>query len=259
MWHEVAKSRDAPGRVKQAIREGAGLIFVWGGDGMVQRCVGALAHTDTALAIVPAGTANLLASNLRIPRNIEAAVAIGLRGQRHKIDVGRMNGERFAVMAGAGFDARMVHDADGKLKQRLGRLAYVWTGLRNLRAAPFEARIDVDGAFWYEGKTTCVLFGNVGHLFAGVEVFRGAQTDDGLLEFGIVTAEGLFQWVRTIARTVFGDARKSRFVRATTARSVSIELDRKVLYELDGGDRKKTLSLRVDVEPAAVTVCVPPT
>ena len=63
------------------------------------------------LAIIPAGTANLFASNLGIPKDIEEAVAVGLHGDRREVDVGKFNGERFAVMAGAGFDAAMIRDA----------------------------------------------------------------------------------------------------------------------------------------------------
>src|SRR5689334_13059902 len=105
LWIEVAKSRFAPKQVKRALKEGAELLFVWGGDGIVQRCIDALADSETALAIVPAGTANLLATNLGVPQDIAKAVTIGLRGERRKLDVGRFKGERFAVMAGAGFDA----------------------------------------------------------------------------------------------------------------------------------------------------------
>ena len=99
-----------------------------------------------------------------------------------------MNGERFAVMAGAGFDAAMIRDADGGLKDRFGRAAYVWTGSKRLRAKPFEAKIAVDGASWYDGKATCILLGNVGDLFGGVEAFEDASPDDGMLELGVVSA-----------------------------------------------------------------------
>ena len=110
---------------------------------MVQRCVDVLAGSTVPLAIVPAGTANLFATNLGIPKDIEEAVAIGLRGERRRLDVGRFNGERFAVMAGAGFDAAMIRDAgDGGLKERFGRVAYVWSGSENLRAKPFRAKIE---------------------------------------------------------------------------------------------------------------------
>ena len=173
LWCEVPKSRKAPAQVRRALDEGAELVFAWGGDGMVQRCVDVLAGSTVSLAIIPAGTANLFATNLGIPKDIEQAVAVGLRGERRSLDVGRFNGERFAVMAGAGFDAAMIRDAgDGGLKERFGRAAYVWTGSENLRSKPFRAEIKVDGVGWYKGKASCILLGNVGELFGGVEVVR---------------------------------------------------------------------------------------
>ena len=161
-WREVGKSRYAPEQVEQALAAKAELIFVWGGDGMVQRCVDTVAGTGARIAILPAGTANLLAGNLGIPKDLDQAVDIGLAGHTRRIDVGRMNGERFAVMAGAGFDARMIGDADGGLKDRFGRIAYLWTGAKNLREKPFRAKIVVDGARWYDGDVICILLGNVG-------------------------------------------------------------------------------------------------
>ena len=95
---------------------------------MVQRCIDALAGTGVTVAILPAGTANLLATNLGIPKDLAAAVDIGLHGRHRPLDVGVINGERFAVMAGTGFDAMMIKDADRGLKDKAGRLAYVWTG-----------------------------------------------------------------------------------------------------------------------------------
>jgi diacylglycerol kinase (ATP) len=256
-WFEVSKSRQAPKKVKQALDNGAELVFAWGGDGLVQQCVNVLAGTKATLAILPAGTANLFATNLGIPKDIDADVRIGLRGGRRKLDVGKVNGEHFAVMAGAGFDARMIGDADDSLKDRLGRLTYVWTGAKNLRQKPFRATIRVDGAHWYRGKASCILVGNVGDLFGGVEVFASARPDDGLLELGVVTADGLVQWLRTLARTAAGTPSTSPFVQTTKARSVKIKMNRKVLYELDGGERTKTKSLRIKVQPGSVDVCVP--
>ncbi|MDX6597484.1 MAG: diacylglycerol kinase [Gaiellales bacterium] len=256
-WREVGKSRFAPKQVKKALERKVDLIFAWGGDGMVQRCVDVAAGTDARLAIIPAGTANLLATNLGIPKDIERAVDIGLSGNARRIDVGRLNGERFAVMAGAGFDARMIGDADGGLKDRVGRLAYVWTGAKHLRDRPFHARIVVDGSRWYDGDASCILLGNVGKLFGGVEAFEDAHPDDGLLELGVLSAEGVREWAATIARAVVGTAAKSPHAFTTKAHSVSIKLDRKVPYEIDGGDRSKARKLRVEVEPEAIGICVP--
>jgi len=256
-WVEVPKSRFAPKQVKRLLKDGVDLLVVWGGDGMVQRCVDALAGTDVALAVVPAGTANLFATNLGIPQDIEQAVAIALRGDRRKLDAGRFNGEHFAVMAGAGFDAAMIRDADGTLKDRLGRAAYVVTGSKNLRAKPFKAKIAVDGAPWYAGDASCILIGNVGRLFGAVDVFEDASPDDGRLEIGVVHADGVTDWVRTLARTAVGHAERSPLVQSTSARSMKVKLNRKVLYELDGGDREKVKKFAVKVRPEAVTVCVP--
>ena len=257
LWHEVAKSRQAPKQVKSALKQGADLIFVWGGDGMVQRCVDVVAGTGATMAILPAGTANLFASNLGIPKHIDAAVDVGLNGARRKLDVGRLNGEMFAVMAGVGFDARVIRDATPAMKRALGRSAYVWAGAKNLRTKPFEAKVVVDGNEWYEGLASLVLFGNVGNAFAGIKAFEDAQPDDGLLEIGVGSADGVFQWGRTLARSARGGVGKSRFVHMTKGRSAKVTLSRKVLYELDGGDREKKKTFKVDVQPSAVTVCVP--
>jgi YegS/Rv2252/BmrU family lipid kinase len=257
LWIEVPKSRFAPKQVKRALDEGSELLVVWGGDGIVQRSIDTMAGSDTALAILPAGTANLLATNLGIPQDIEQAVSIGLRGERRKLDVGRFNGERFAVMAGAGFDASMIQQADGSLKDRFGRVAYVWTGSKSLRAKPFKAKIDVDGVPWYAGAASCILVGNVGRLFGGVEVFEDARPDDGRLEVGVVNADGIADWVRTLARTAVGHAERSPLVQATSATKIKVKLNRKVLYEVDGGGREKVKSFTIKVQPAAVTICLP--
>jgi YegS/Rv2252/BmrU family lipid kinase len=258
LWREVPKSRKAPAQVRRALDKGAELIIAWGGDGMVQRCVDVLAESGVSLGIIPAGTANLFATNLGIPKNIEQAVDVALHGERRRLDVGRFNGERFAVMAGAGFDAAMIRDAgEGGLKERFGRVAYVWTGSENLRSKPFRAEIKVDGVGWYKGKASCILLGNVGKLFGGVEVFEDAQPDDGKLELGVVTADGLLEWGRMLARTAVGTASNSPFAQTTKARTVKAKLSRKVLYELDGGDRKAVKVFKVKVEAGAVGVCVP--
>ena len=256
-WREVAKSRFAPKQAKRALKEDVDVIFVWGGDGMVQQCIDVVAGTAASIAIVPAGTANLLATNLGIPGDIAAAVEIGLAANLRALDVGRVNGEHFAVMAGAGFDARMIGDADGGLKDRVGRLAYIWTGAKNIRQKPFGAKISVDGAKWFDGEASCILLGNVGKLFGGVEAFEDARPDDGLLELGVVTAEGVREWAGTMVRAVVGTASRSPHAQATKARSVRIKMDRKVPYEIDGGERRKVRRLKIEIEPESVKICVP--
>lgn len=256
-WAEVPKSKHAPAEVRRALEAGAHHFLLWGGDGTAQRCIDVLAGTGATVSILPAGTANLLAKNLGIPADLEQAVEVALHGARRAIDVARLNGEGFAVMAGAGFDAQMIADADGGLKDRLGRAAYVVSGARNLRTRPFDAQVVVDGDGFYDGPASCILVGNVGRLFAGLEAFPGARPDDGLLEVGVVSADGAVEWLRTMARAALGDVTRSPFAHATRGRDVRVRLDRKVRYELDGGDRRKARKLRIEVEPRALTVRVP--
>jgi YegS/Rv2252/BmrU family lipid kinase len=257
IWYEVPKSKYAPKCVQRALGDGADLLLVWGGDGMVQRSIDAIGEAPVPLAILPAGTGNLLARNLGIPIDLEAAVDVALHGARRTIDVGRVNGERFAVMAGTGLDALMIRDADRALKGRFGRAAYVWTGAKHLRLRPFRAEIDVDGTRWFDGATGCILVGNVAKVFGGIEAFDDASPDDGRLELGVVTAKGIAQWTRTLVRTAADSADRSKFVRTTKARKIRVKLDRKMPYELDGGDEKPVDRLKFRVEPAAITVCVP--
>ena len=257
LWHEVTKSREAPKHARRALEDGAEVIFVWGGDGMVQRCVDALAGTQAVLAIVPAGTANLLAANLRIPGDLIEAVRVGLYGDRRPLDTGSVNREHFAVMAGAGFDARMIKQADRGMKNRIGRAAYVYTGAMNLTARRAKAVIEVDGAPFFKGRVACVLAGNVGKVLGGVEAFDGAQPDDGLLELGVVTARNPAQWARTLGRVALSKAERSPFVRVARGRRFQIRFDRRFPYEIDGGARQPVKKLRIKVHPRSIKVCVP--
>jgi YegS/Rv2252/BmrU family lipid kinase len=258
LWYEVKKSRRAPKYARRAAAKGADIVFVWGGDGTVQRCVDALAGSDTAIAIMPAGTANLLAANLNVPHDLAEAVLVGLHGDRRRLDTGWVNGERFAVMAGAGFDARMIADADRGAKDRLGRAAYVITGIKNLRARPVRASVKVDGKRFFQGKVSCVLAANVGQILGGVEAFPQAEPDDGRLELGVVTASDPVEWARTFGRLATGHPDESPFAKVTTGKRFRIRFDQKIAYELDGGARPASKTLRIRVRPNSVTICVPP-
>lgn len=257
IWHEVGKSRKAPAAVKRSLKKGGDLILLWGGDGTVQRSIDALTGSDAAVAVMPAGTANLLAGNLGIGTDLAEAFDVALDGERRALDLGTVNGERFAVMAGAGLDSIMMKRASGALKRRLGRLAYVWAGLRAARAEPVNMKVRVDGQQWFNGAASCVLFANMGTLTGGIVAFPDARPDDGLLEVGVVAGRGALRWAFVLARLLRGQAEKSKLVRTTRGRRVEVKFDRAMPYELDGGARSSTRSLQVAVEPGAVTVAVP--
>ena len=120
------------------------------------------AHEPPPIGILPAGTANLFASNLGIPSDLPGALDAALHGGDRRLDVGRVNGERFAVMAGAGFDARMIAEADRDLKDRAGRGVHV--DRARPRAGRQKMTVAVDGQQWFEGEASCVLVGNFGTI-----------------------------------------------------------------------------------------------
>jgi len=263
LWYEVPKSRKAPAKVRRALAQQPDLLVVWGGDGMVQRCADVLARSGAAgsgvpVAVIPAGTANLFATNLGIPHDVGDAVQVALRGARRSIDLGRFNGEHFAVMAGVGFDADMIAEADGTMKGRLGRLAYIWTGARRVAGAEaVPTRIKLDGTVWFEGAATCVLVGNVPKVFGSVEVFDDATPDDGWLDVGVSTAQGIAEWAGSLAAVGTGPSDRSPHVRTARAKRISVRLGRPLRYELDGGARSETSKVKAKVVPGALTVCVP--
>ena len=116
-WYEVTKSKRAPKAVLKALKKKPDVLFAWGGDGTVQRVIDTMAGSKVPLAILPTGTANLFATNLGIPKDLVEAVQIGLEGDDVVYDTGIMNGEHFAVMAGAGADARMIEQAVGSAEK----------------------------------------------------------------------------------------------------------------------------------------------
>jgi diacylglycerol kinase (ATP) len=260
LWYEVPRSRKAPARVLDAVKQGADLILIWGGDGTVQRCLDAVASSTSSsvsVGIVPAGTANLLARNLGIPTDLEQAVRIALDGDRRILDLGVINDEHFAVMAGTGLDALMMKEADAGLKDRVGQLAYVWTGIRAVRAGVVKMSVTVDDATWFKGRASCLLFGNLGCLSGGLIAFPDARSDDGQLEIGVVTAATTLQWARVLGQMLRGKPERSKLVRTGRGRKISVKLDRDLPFQLDGGARPSTKKLRVRIAPQAVTICVP--
>ncbi len=256
-WREVPKSKYVPEHVGDLIDEGIDLLFVWGGDGTVQRVIDAVAGRPVTLAILPAGTANLLATNLGLPRDLAECVRIGLHGGRRTLDVGKVNGERFAVMTGVGLDA---DDDPGRRCRTEGQGGTSRVRMDRREERPMDAvemTIEVDGKTWFRDKASCVLVGNVGDVFGGLSVFPEATPDDGRLDIGVVTADGWWQWTRTLGRSVIGDVDGSPFVQTTTGRSIDVRLNHRLPYELDGGDRKATKKLKIKVKPEAVTIAVP--
>lgn len=242
-----------PGQARDAVDAGADIVVACGGDGTIRACLDPLAGSESALDLVPLGTGNLLGSNLGIPSGLDAAHDVG-QGRRRRIDIGRVNGEAFAVMAGSGFDALMIHDADDNVKSRIGTVAYVFSGLRNLRTSLVGTDVTVDGHSWFTGRASMVLVGNFGTISGGVEVFPDAEPDDGLLDVAVMSASSPIEWARVAWNLIRRRTGKLDLVRRTTGRTIEIRQQEPRMYELDGEDRDPTTHLEITVESQAVAV-----
>ena len=240
---------------REAAARGDTLVFVLGGDGTVRLAAGALAGSDSALAVLPGGTANVWAKEAGIPRNLLKALDAHLDGQRVAMDLGRANGEPFLLMAGIGWDAEIAATVTPALKRRLGVLAYVLHGipmLHRLRTA--NLAWEAEDASAVEGVGLVVVSNT--RLYGGILTFSPeASALDGQLDACIFTpgnaADALRQALKVVARRHPGDAgvrelRTPRF--EITTPGIPVQLD---------GDVVGETPVALTVEQGAITMSVP--
>jgi YegS/Rv2252/BmrU family lipid kinase len=257
LWLETTKEDPGQGQTAKAVAEGVDLVMAQGGDGTVMACVTGLAGTQVPLAVLPGGTGNLLATNFDIPADLEGAVEVALDGERVRLDVAALDDDRFVVMGGIGFDAAMLRDADPKLKEHLGAVAYVLSGFKHLRrrATRFQLRLD-DRRIVRTGQG--VLVGNLGRLQGGLPVMPDARPDDGLLDVAVLQTRTVLDWLALAVRLLLRRPKDPQ-LELFTARRVEIGCDRPQPVERDGDPLDAPRDhLVIEVVPGALTLCVPP-
>jgi diacylglycerol kinase family enzyme len=224
----------------------------------VMACVTGLAGTEVPLAVLPGGTGNLLATNFDVPADLEGAVEVALEGDRVRLDVAAMDDDRFVVMGGIGFDAAMLRDADPKLKEHLGAVAYVLSGFRHLRRRATRFRLRLDDRPPIERTGQGVLVGNLGRLQGGLPVMPDARPDDGLLDVAVLQTRTVLDWLALAVRVLLRRRRKDPQLELFTAGRVEIGCDRPQPVERDGDPLDTPRDhLVIEVVPAALTLCVP--
>lgn len=257
LWLETTPDDAGEGLLRRALGTGIELVFVSGGDGTIMACASALADTGVPLGLLPAGTGNLLAVNLDIPRDLQRAVEVALAGGRRQIDLGSCEQGCFAVMAGMGFDAAMLRDTSPQLKARVGPLAYVAGSRHHLRTTAVEIQLRLDGREPIVAEANMVLVGNMGRLQGGIRALPDADASDGLLNVAIVRADSITSWARLAWRLLRARTGDDEQVQTHTASSVELRSARPLPVELDGDVFEDTQVLKVQTRPRALTVCVP--
>jgi len=174
----------------KAVANNAQIIIASGGDGTVSAVAEALIGKDIPLGTISRGTANAFANALDLPDQIEAACQVIVDGATKKVDVGMCNGRPMVLLAGIGFEAETIEDADREAKDRLGMLAYVLSGLKQLREfEKFETIIETEDRIITVDASAVTVANAAPPSSILAHGTAGVVYDDGLLDVTIIAPE----------------------------------------------------------------------
>ena len=264
----VAGPGDARRIAEQSRGDGFDVFVSHGGDGTAMQIAAGLVGTNITLGLVPGGTGNVLASNLRLPRTAAGAARALLRAERHRIDLGAVDqadGQHyFAVVAGTGFDAQLMADTGLQAKRRWKFGAYVARAVFTLASVrSVTHRVVVDGVP-HEVRAAMLLVLNCGKLPPGFMKLRNIiHPDDGWLDVVAMDADGAFQGASALIELLLGNGgtagglgRRVWWARGRTIR-VDVPAGAERLVQLDG-EVTGTTPFEVRLIPHALSVFVGP-
>jgi YegS/Rv2252/BmrU family lipid kinase len=245
----------------QGVEDGVDVVAVYGGDGTTMQAVKGLCGTHVPLGIIPGGTGNLLAGNLRLPRHPARAARAIARGRSRAIDLGRVEREDglhyFAVACGAGYDAELMAGTTREAKRRWKMAAYVaraWATVGAVKSVPY--RVTVDGQV-LEGAAASILVANCAEFIPPFVKFHpDVSMDDGLLDVVILDAEGFFASLGVVLEWMAAGNSGAR-VRYARGRVVSVEMEPRRALQLDGEPCGKT-PFTAELLPGALRILTGP-
>jgi len=266
----VFKATTAPGDAQRFAAEAVvnqfDLIVAAGGDGTVNEVVNGLAAAPDGfqrarLGVLPLGTVNVFARELKIPLRLEHAWAMLRRGREIKIDLGRvdfLDGGKparryFMQLAGAGLDARAVERVSWKLKKTAGPLAYVVAGLQALAEKQPKIHVSANGQT-LDGELA--LIGN-GKFYGGpFEIFPGADLGDGRLDVCVFPHVNLPSLLRFAPGFIWRRKLSEKLVGRLRAEKIGLTSETPAAFELDG-EWAGNLPATFSIEPKKLCVVVP--
>lgn len=267
-WEAEVLATGGPGDAKRlaeyGVAEGVDVVAVFGGDGTTMQAAAALVGTEVSLGVIPGGTGNLLAGNLRIPASPERAARALVTARPKPFDLGRMERpsgvQYFAVACGAGYDARVMAGTLSEHKRRWGMAAYVATTLRLIGEIRSAAHVITIDGVEYDANAAMVLVANCGEVIPPfVRLHPGIRPDDGLLDVVVMRANSLGQSVRAVwdlLRDAPNSEGEDTFVGFATGREIRVETDPVQPVQLDGEPGGFT-PFTASVVPGAIRIMVP--
>ncbi len=248
-------SGDAARFAAQAVVAGVDVVAVYGGDGTVMEVAGSLAGNPTPMAILPGGTANLMAIELGIPRNLALAAQIAARedSTARVVDLGKAGDQHFMLRVGIGLSARKVEATSREMKDRFGILAYSLGALQALRTSePARFSFSLDGQSAECEAIACVVdnAGNIG--IPGLSHSHEVSVSDGF--FDVFAVRGGLPGRTPPAH---GWRTGAEIAQHWRARDITIVTDPPLPVQADG-EMWGTTPIRINVLPAAVRVLTKP-
>jgi diacylglycerol kinase (ATP) len=161
------------------------------------------------------------------------------------------------VIAGIGVDAMIMDETDPKLKAKVGTAAYVFAAAKALGRLPVHMTIQLDDQRPFRRHAMMCAVGNVGDLPGNITLIPGARPDDGMLDVFIASPHRVPHWIKVVLRVITRRPRKDDQVDQHTARKVRITLDELDTYQLDGDAIGECRSMLAEVQPEALSVCLP--
>ena len=252
---------------RQAVAQGRQLVIACGGDGTVNEVVNGLACSQVPLAVLPAGTANVLAKELGIPWDIPAAAKLIPKGTPQRIALGAAtpldtSGRKaatryFLCIGGAGPDGAMVHALENAYKRKTSIVAYWLEGFRQLFRYKFpEIQIKSDGQ---ELRGTIIVVGRTKHYGGPFQITTEASLFEDSFELMAHTTRSRFRYLLSLPALWLGKLRGMRGVHFWKATEVSCEAagGETIFAQLDG-EPIGTLPLKFHIVPDALTLIIPP-
>lgn len=198
------------------------VVVAAGGDGTVNEVINGLAGRDVALGLIPSGTTNVLATELGYPAGAEAIAQVLADAHERAVHFATVNGRRFSMMTGIGYDAWVVAGVDLALKKKVGKLAYVLSMLRELRRyGSRRYRVVIDGVA-HEAMSAVITNGR--HYAGSYILARTADIGQPALQAVLVQAPNARQFLGMLFMLPFGIVEKLSFIRSVSGRAFRVEL-----------------------------------
>ncbi len=229
-------------------------VVAAGGDGTLAEVLNRVPGVPVAL--LPLGNENLVAQHFNYPRSGERVAEIIARGQYVTLDLATANGRKFSLMAGAGFDADVVHRVHQHRSGHINRLSYlppIWNALQGYSFPPIEVEIEETGAR-LRGAFAFVF--NLPCYGMKLPIAPGARADDGLLDLWVFQRPGLWNLTRYFGVVVLGKRKHHRDIQHRRVRRVQLSSPRPVPLQTDG-DSAGMLPATIEVIPGALRLLAP--